>query len=117
MGCCMYNLEENVPVEIRGCTAFAYSKDNRVIYGRNNDLPPYLIGDSDIDPKFLNIQKIYDSLYLDDGKEFKYIGFKEAEKRENFFRELLLVINLLKNKLNDEYIIEYNMDFLKKTIN
>ena len=26
MGCCMYNLEENVPVEIRGCTAFAYSK-------------------------------------------------------------------------------------------
>lgn len=42
------------------------------------------IGDSDIDPKFLNIQKIYDSLYLDDGKEFKYIGFKEAEKRENF---------------------------------
>ena len=42
MGCCMYNLEDNVPVEIRGCTAFAYSKDNRVIYGRNNDLPPYL---------------------------------------------------------------------------
>ena len=80
-------------------------------------MPPYLIGDSDIDPKFLNIQKIYDSLYLDDGKEFKYIGFKEAEKRENFFRELLLVINLLKNKLNDEYIIEDNMDFLKKTIN
>ena len=42
MGCCMYNLEDNTPVEIRGCTAFAYSKDNRVIYGRNNDLPPYL---------------------------------------------------------------------------
>lgn len=42
MGCCMYNLEENIPVEIRGCTAFAYAKDGRVIYGRNNDLPPYL---------------------------------------------------------------------------
>ncbi|MDD2959131.1 MAG: C45 family autoproteolytic acyltransferase/hydrolase [Lachnospiraceae bacterium] len=42
MGCCMYNLEKNIPVEIRGCTAFAYSKDGRVIYGRNNDLPPYL---------------------------------------------------------------------------
>ena len=56
-------------------------------------------------------------MYLDDGKEFKYIGFKEAEKRENFFRELLLAINLLKNKLNDEYIIEDNMDCLKKTIN
>lgn len=42
MGCCMYNLEENIPVEIRGCTAFAYLKGGRVIYGRNNDLPPYL---------------------------------------------------------------------------
>lgn len=42
MGCCMYNLEENIPVEIRGCTAFACTKNGRVIYGRNNDLPPYL---------------------------------------------------------------------------
>ena len=42
MGCCMYNLENNFPVEIRGCTAFAYSKKRKLIYGRNNDLPPYL---------------------------------------------------------------------------
>ncbi len=42
MGCCMYNLESNIPVEIRGCTAFAFSDGNRIIYGRNNDLPPYL---------------------------------------------------------------------------
>ncbi|MBS5282831.1 MAG: acyl-CoA--6-aminopenicillanic acid acyl-transferase [Clostridiales bacterium] len=42
MGCCMYNLEENIPVEVRGCTAFAWSVDHQVIYGRNNDLPPYL---------------------------------------------------------------------------
>lgn len=42
MGCCMYNLESNIPKEIRGCTAFAYSKGGRLIYGRNNDLPPYL---------------------------------------------------------------------------
>lgn len=42
MGCCMYNLENNIPVEVRGCTAFAYAKDGRMIYGRNNDLPPFL---------------------------------------------------------------------------
>ena len=52
MGCCMYNLEQNIPVEVRGCTAFACvtngkAKDgghteSRVLYGRNNDLPPYL---------------------------------------------------------------------------
>lgn len=52
MGCCMYNLEQNIPVEVRGCTAFACVTDgnakddrrteSRVLYGRNNDLPPYL---------------------------------------------------------------------------
>lgn len=42
MGCCMYNLEQNIPVEIRGCTAFAYSREGHLIYGRNNDLPPFL---------------------------------------------------------------------------
>ena len=53
-----------------GCfPVWIYGENNELI---ENDLPPYLIGDSDIDPEFLNIQKIYDSLYLDDGKEFKY---------------------------------------------
>lgn len=42
MGCCMYNLESNIPVEVRGCTAFAYVKGTRILYGRNNDFPPYL---------------------------------------------------------------------------
>lgn len=42
MGCCMYNLEDNLPTEIRGCTAFAHSNGSCTLYGRNNDLPPYL---------------------------------------------------------------------------
>ncbi len=42
MGCCMYNLENNIPIEVRGCTAFAYAKGGRMIYGRNNDLPTFL---------------------------------------------------------------------------
>ena len=37
-------------------------------------------------------------------------------KRKNFFKELLIAINLLKNKLNDEYIIDDNMDFLRKLL-
>lgn len=41
MGCCMYNLETNVP-EVRGCTAFSVCYNNHVYYGRDNDLPPFL---------------------------------------------------------------------------
>lgn len=91
------------------------------IYGENdelieNDLPPYLIGDNDIDSKFVYIQQIYDGLFLDDGKEFGYIGFKDSDKRETFFRDLFLAIDFLENKLNDEYIIEDNKDFLRNSI-
>ena len=42
MGCCMYNLENNIPGEVRGCTAFAYEQRERVMKGRNHDLPAYL---------------------------------------------------------------------------
>lgn len=42
MGCCMYNLESNIPVEVRGCTAFAVTDGINILYGRNNDLPPFL---------------------------------------------------------------------------
>lgn len=98
-----------------GCfPVWIYNENDELV---ENDLPPNLIGDIDIEPQFVRIQEIYDSLYLDDGKEFEYIGFKENEERKSFFRELLLAINLLKDKVNDEYIIENNMEYLKKYIN
>lgn len=97
-----------------GCfPVWIYDENDELI---ENDLPPYLIGDHDIDSKFVHSQEIYDGLYLDDGKEFRYIGFKEIEKRENFFKELFSAINLLKSKLDDGYIIKDNMDFLKNSI-
>ena len=41
MGCCMI-MRENHNVEARGCTAFSFVHDNKIFYGRDNDLPPYL---------------------------------------------------------------------------
>ena len=42
MGCCMYNLADNFPKEVRGCTAFSIWYKGKTYHGRNNDLPPYL---------------------------------------------------------------------------
>lgn len=41
MGCCL-TLRENNNVEVRGCTAFCFTDKDKVYYGRDNDLPPYL---------------------------------------------------------------------------
>jgi len=41
MGCCL-DLNEEESIEVRGCTAFSIIHNDRIIHGRNNDLPPYL---------------------------------------------------------------------------
>lgn len=41
MGCCLI-MRENHNVEVRGCTAFCFTDNDRIYYGRDNDLPPYL---------------------------------------------------------------------------
>jgi predicted choloylglycine hydrolase len=41
MGCCL-TIRENHNVEIRGCTVFSFTHEQKVYYGRNNDLPQYL---------------------------------------------------------------------------
>ncbi len=102
-----------IKFEYRCFPLWIYGENNELI---ENDLPPYLIGDNDIDSKFVHIQEVYDDLYLDDGKEFRYIGFRETEKREAFFKDLFLAINLLRGRMNDEYIIEDNTDFLRNSI-
>ncbi len=40
MGCCL-DISSNESIELRGCTAFAFSENGNVFFGRNNDLPPY----------------------------------------------------------------------------
>lgn len=41
MGCCL-DPHEDDGAETRGCTAFSFIHNGQIIYGRNNDLPPFL---------------------------------------------------------------------------
>jgi predicted choloylglycine hydrolase len=41
MGCCL-DIDEADSVEARGCTAFSFISQDKVYYGRNNDLQPFL---------------------------------------------------------------------------
>ena len=41
MGCCLTPIA-GADVEARGCTAFSFVHQNQLVYGRNNDLPPFL---------------------------------------------------------------------------
>ncbi|NCU33420.1 MAG: acyl-CoA--6-aminopenicillanic acid acyl-transferase, partial [Candidatus Moranbacteria bacterium] len=41
MGSCL-DIDNGDCVEVRGCTAFSFTHDDRVYHGRDNDLPPFL---------------------------------------------------------------------------
>lgn len=95
-----------------GCfPVWIYDEENRLI---DNDLPIELIGDADIDPSFVHIQKCYDSLFVNDNSEFKYLGFETAVQRELFLEELSFTINKLRKKLSSEYVVEANISKIRE---
>jgi hypothetical protein len=71
-----------------------------------NELPNSLLGDTVVDPLFVNLQEEFDSLFKDDGIEFKYIGFGEDDLKNQFIRRVDDAIKLLHDKLGDSYVIE-----------
>lgn len=121
MGCCMYNIEENISVEIRGCTAFAYSKNGRVIYGRNNGLPPYLRNGSKSElysPKNGNRFNITTSSFINGEEGLNEHGLAVAmtfvmtkpEKIKAGFNSCFIVRYLLEKASNTEEAISLLID-------
>ena len=120
MGCCMYNLENNIPVEVRGCTAFAYSSNGRTIYGRNNDLPPYLREGSKSEiyaPKNGNRFNITTSSFINGEEGVNEHGFAVAmtfvmtnlEKIKASFNSCFIVRYLLEKADNTEQAVSLLM--------
>ncbi len=77
----------------------------------SNDLPKELLEDNDIENLMLDIQDIYNSLFIDNPVEFKYIGFENEFSRLDFFMKVDKAMNLIKVKVGDLYIIEKELDF------
>ncbi len=121
MGCCMYNLENNIPIEVRGCTAFAYAKGGRILYGRNNDLPPYLREGSKseiYDPKNGNRFQITTSSFINGEEGINEHGLAVAmtfvmtslDKIQAGFNSCFIVRYLLEKADNTEQAVSLLME-------
>jgi hypothetical protein len=75
-----------------------------------NDLPWELSGEKDIDDSFIEIQNIYDSLFIVDAVGLKYIGFKSESEKSDFLESIENAINLIKMKIGNLYIFEKKFD-------
>jgi len=89
---------------------FEYNSFPVWIYDENenlisNDLPEYLIGNEEIDSFFVKLQEIFNSLYSDTEKEFRYIGFKDEKTEKEFYQNVEVAKQKLTKILTSEYIL------------
>lgn len=76
----------------------------------DNDLPKEVSKDKEVDDIFVEIQNIYDGLFLDNSAEFKYKGFSCESDKKKYLKMIDNAVNLIKSKLDDSYVIENKVD-------
>ncbi|MET3195249.1 hypothetical protein [Gottfriedia sp. OAE603] len=72
----------------------------------DNDLVEELRSEKEIDEMLLEIQRVYDSLFIDDSTTFEYKGFADDSLKTSYIEKIENLLILLKEKLEERYIIE-----------
>ncbi len=94
-------------LEYRCYPVWLYDEDNNIV---DTLLPEELRSDSALDSKFDNIQEKFDSLFIDNKKEFRYVGFKNEVEKQRFITECNEAIKELTLKTNGRYRIINDID-------
>ena len=97
----------NLMLEYQCFPVWTYGEDGNLI---DNNLPQELVGDSTIDSMCVDLQEEFDSLYHNDEKEFKYVGFDNAIIKEAFVKKIFQVLEELKQKVGSYYEINNNIN-------
>ena len=68
-------------------------------------LPDELRSDSELDAGFNEIQDRYEALFINDGREFSYIGFSSPAEKERFLRDWHMLVEEITRKTGGRYEI------------
>ena len=80
-----------------------YDENDGVI---DTDMPPELADDNELRARFSDLQKRFDSTYVDNEKEFAYVGFPSENEKDCFFQDLENAASELEAKCSSEYTVE-----------
>lgn len=79
-----------------------YDEDGDLI---DNNLVEELRNEKEIDEMLIDIQKFYESLFVDDAVTLEYKGFATVSERTVFIKKIENVLNSIKKKVGEEYLI------------
>lgn len=76
----------------------------------DNDLVEQIENDENMVTMLEKLQDMFDSLYVNNKEEFRYIGFASNDDRKVFEENLIQVYNNLCTLLSEEYIVKNMVD-------
>ena len=85
-----------------------YNEDNEII---DNDNPPEWDDDQQLTDAFMAVSDLYDTFFIDNATEFRYIGCPDEETRQELIRLIKHAVQLLNDKNAGKYTIVNDIKF------
>ena len=80
-----------------------YDENDEII---DNDNPPEWDDDETLTQAFMAVSDLYDTFYIDNGKEFRYVGCPDQRTREKLKSLIANAVSILMDKNNGKYSIQ-----------
>jgi len=74
-------------------------------------IPTELVGDLEIIELMKEINETYIGLFVNDATVFEYKGFATKKEESNFGQKIKRVMDLIKQRVGDSYVIETLYDY------
>lgn len=85
-----------------------YDENEEVI---DNDNPPEWDDDEKLTNAFMAVSDLYDTFYIDNDKEFRYVGCPDEKTREKLKALIAEAVDILKAKNNGKYQIQNDIKY------
>lgn len=85
-----------------------YDENGEII---DNDNPPEWNDDENLPNAFMAVSDLYDTFYIDNDKEFRYVGCPNEETREKLIDLIAKAVDLLVAKNDGKYQIQNDISY------
>ena len=79
-----------------------YNENDEII---DNDNPPEWDNDQELTDAFMAVSDIYDTFFIDNEKEFRYVGCSDPKVLEKLCEAIATAVELLNKKNDGKYVI------------
>ncbi len=92
-----------ITLEYNTYCLWLYNEDDEII---DNDNPPEWRDDEELTSAFMAVSDLYDTFFINNDKEFRYIGCPDDETRQRLLSLITKAVEILTRKNNGKYIIQ-----------